>query len=164
MRCFSAGAVRLALHQPVATFLICVDEHVLLVQRMIGSKMGTGGSSGYQYLRSTLRSVAMLLWVPSCDVAISDRYKVFIDLFNLSTYLAPKKYIPLATPEYASLCAMLISYSPITGFLSSLPHTWTHACEPIIATPYHSHNATLDLCTDWRGQVIRLPYPHGPPQ
>ena len=31
------------------------DNHVMLVQRMIGSKAGTGGSSGYQYLRSTVR-------------------------------------------------------------------------------------------------------------
>ncbi|XP_067663604.1 tryptophan 2,3-dioxygenase-like [Haliotis asinina] len=53
-------------------------NHVMMVQRMIGSKVGTGGSSGYQYLRST----------------ISDRYKVFVDLFNLSTYLVPRAYIP----------------------------------------------------------------------
>ncbi|XP_064636676.1 tryptophan 2,3-dioxygenase-like isoform X2 [Lineus longissimus] len=53
-------------------------NHVMLVQRMIGSKLGTGGSSGYQYLRAT----------------ISDRYKVFIDLFNLSTYLIPRHLIP----------------------------------------------------------------------
>ncbi|XP_071452766.1 tryptophan 2,3-dioxygenase isoform X2 [Hetaerina americana] len=32
-------------------------NHVIMVQRMIGSQhLGTGGSSGYQYLRSTLRS------------------------------------------------------------------------------------------------------------
>ncbi|XP_046569229.1 tryptophan 2,3-dioxygenase-like [Haliotis rubra] len=53
-------------------------NHVMMVQRMIGSKVGTGGSSGYQYLRST----------------ISDRYKVFLDLFNLSTFLVPRAYIP----------------------------------------------------------------------
>uniref|UniRef100_A0A023F8V1 Tryptophan 2,3-dioxygenase n=2 Tax=Triatoma infestans TaxID=30076 RepID=A0A023F8V1_TRIIF len=54
-------------------------NHVLMVQRMIGSQhLGTGGSSGYQYLRSTL----------------SDRYKVFLDLFNLSTFLLPRSYIP----------------------------------------------------------------------
>ena len=35
---------------------ILTDNHVMLVQRMIGSQqLGTGGSSGYQYLRSTLR-------------------------------------------------------------------------------------------------------------
>ncbi|CAG5133808.1 unnamed protein product [Candidula unifasciata] len=53
-------------------------NHVMMVQRMIGSKVGTGGSSGYQYLRST----------------VSDRYKVFLDLFNMSTYLIPRDYIP----------------------------------------------------------------------
>lgn len=55
-----------------------------MVQRMIGSQqLGTGGSSGYQYLRSTL----------------SDRYKVFLDLFNLSTFLIPRQFIPPLTTE-----------------------------------------------------------------
>lgn len=59
-------------------------NHVIMVQRMIGSQqLGTGGSSGYQYLRSTL----------------SDRYKVFIDLFNLSTFLIPRGSIPPLTDE-----------------------------------------------------------------
>lgn len=36
--------------------LSITDNHVIMVQRMIGSQQfGTGGSSGYQYLRSTLR-------------------------------------------------------------------------------------------------------------
>lgn len=65
-------------------------NHVLMVQRMIGSsQLGTGGSSGYQYLRSTL----------------SDRYKVFVDLFNLSTFLIPRSYIPKLSPSMRSkLC------------------------------------------------------------
>ncbi|XP_054714108.1 tryptophan 2,3-dioxygenase-like [Uloborus diversus] len=59
-------------------------NHVLMVQRMIGShKLGTGGSSGYWYLRSTL----------------SDRYKVFVDLCNLSQFLIPACYIPPLTPQ-----------------------------------------------------------------
>lgn len=38
------------------------DNHVIMVQRMIGSQqLGTGGSSGYQYLRSTLRLVLKYL-------------------------------------------------------------------------------------------------------
>lgn len=58
-----------------------------MVQRMIGSaQLGTGGSSGYQYLRSTL----------------SDRYKVFLDLFNLSTFLIPRAYIPPLTRHMKS--------------------------------------------------------------
>ncbi|XP_021339203.1 tryptophan 2,3-dioxygenase-like isoform X2 [Mizuhopecten yessoensis] len=71
------------------TLLVDIDSlmtkwrynHVMMVQRMIGSKVGTGGSSGYHYLRST----------------ISDRYKVFLDLFNLSTFLIPRDYIPPLT-------------------------------------------------------------------
>ncbi|CAB3402467.1 unnamed protein product [Caenorhabditis bovis] len=70
----------------ILTFLMDIDSlftkwrynHVLLVQRMLGAKQGTGGSSGYMYLRST----------------VSDRYKVFLDLFNLSTWLIPREYIP----------------------------------------------------------------------
>ncbi|XP_054239076.1 tryptophan 2,3-dioxygenase [Indicator indicator] len=58
-------------------------NHVCMVHRMIGSKAGTGGSSGYQYLRST----------------VSDRYKVFVDLFNLSTFLVPRHWIPKMNPN-----------------------------------------------------------------
>lgn len=75
-------------HQPYQFLSMLMDldsllmkwrsNHVLMAQRMIGSKAGTGGSSGYQYLRSTL----------------SDRYKVFVDLFNLATFHLPLEYIP----------------------------------------------------------------------
>ncbi|XP_057706371.1 tryptophan 2,3-dioxygenase A isoform X2 [Corythoichthys intestinalis] len=58
-------------------------NHVCMVHRMIGSKAGTGGSSGYHYLRST----------------VSDRYKVFVDLFNLATYLVPRHWVPKLTPD-----------------------------------------------------------------
>ncbi|XP_070198004.1 tryptophan 2,3-dioxygenase-like isoform X2 [Littorina saxatilis] len=66
-------------------------NHVMLVQRMIGSKVGTGGSSGYQYLRST----------------ISDRYKVYLDLFNLSTYLIPRAYIAPMTERMKRRLSLL---------------------------------------------------------
>ncbi|XP_078684867.1 tryptophan 2,3-dioxygenase-like isoform X2 [Branchiostoma floridae x Branchiostoma belcheri] len=78
-------------HQPfqLLTQLMDIDSlltkwrynHVTMVQRMLGSKVGTGGSSGYHYLRST----------------VSDRYKVFLDLFNLSTFLIPRDRIPPLT-------------------------------------------------------------------
>ncbi|CAN2388759.1 tryptophan catabolic process to acetyl-CoA [Pristimantis euphronides] len=58
-------------------------NHVCMVHRMIGSKTGTGGSSGYHYLRST----------------VSDRYKVFVDLFNLSTFLVPRHWVPRLNPS-----------------------------------------------------------------
>ncbi|XP_022919231.1 tryptophan 2,3-dioxygenase [Onthophagus taurus] len=84
-------------HQ-ILTLLMDIDSlitkwrynHVLMVQRMLGSsQLGTGGSSGYQYLRSTL----------------SDRYKVFLDLFNLSTFLIPREFIPPLTADFKNnLC------------------------------------------------------------
>jgi len=58
-------------------------NHVMMVQRMIGNKPGTGGSSGYQYLRST----------------VSPRYQVFVDLFNLATFLVPRHVIPPLSGE-----------------------------------------------------------------
>ena len=41
---------------------------------MLGSKVGTGGSSGHQYLKKT-----------------AENNRVFLDLFNLSSFLIPKK-------------------------------------------------------------------------
>ena len=65
-----------------------IDNHVILVQRMLGSQqMGSGGSSGYQYLRSTL----------------SDRYKIFLDLFNMSTFLIPIDQIPPLTTDMKTM-------------------------------------------------------------
>lgn len=86
------GALRIALMRDeegyclpyqVMTLLTDVDalimkwryNHVLMVHRMIGNRQGTGGSSGYSYLKST----------------VSDEYRVFIDFFNLSTFLIPRK-------------------------------------------------------------------------
>ncbi|XP_070198020.1 tryptophan 2,3-dioxygenase-like [Littorina saxatilis] len=59
------------------------SNHVMMVHRMIGKKAGTGGSTGVGYLRETQEG---------------DRYRVFIDLFNVSTYLVPSKFIPPLTP------------------------------------------------------------------
>ena len=51
--------------------------HANLAQRMIGSKIGTGGSSGHSYLSKTL-----------------EKHKIFDDLTNLSTYLIPRSSLP----------------------------------------------------------------------
>jgi len=67
------------------TLLVDMDEllqqwraqHAIMVHRMIGIRVGTGGSMGYAYLRSTL-----------------DKTKVFADLFNLSTFLLPRSSLP----------------------------------------------------------------------
>ncbi len=52
-------------------------RHVLMVQRMIGRKVGTGGSSGHDYLRRTAES-----------------HRMFGDLFALSTFLIPRSRLP----------------------------------------------------------------------
>ncbi len=52
-------------------------RHALMVHRMIGTKIGTGGSSGYHYLKAT-----------------ADKHKVFGDLTNLSTFLIPRAALP----------------------------------------------------------------------
>lgn len=75
------------LQQPkrLLQLLVDIDElsalwrqrHAIMVHRMLGAKMGTGGSSGYHYLRSA-----------------AARHKVFTDLFDLSTFLVPKQALP----------------------------------------------------------------------
>jgi tryptophan 2,3-dioxygenase len=52
-------------------------KHSLLAHRMLGTKIGTGGSTGHHYLRATTQS-----------------NRIFSDLFNLSTYLIPKNLLP----------------------------------------------------------------------
>ncbi len=71
------------------TSLLEIDElfttwryrHVIMVQRMLGSKIGTGGSSGSDYLRKT-----------------TENNRFFKDLFNISTFLLPRSALP-ALPE-----------------------------------------------------------------
>ena len=59
-------------------------NHMELVYRMNGAcQSGTGGSAGYNYLRSTL----------------SDRNRIFVDLLNLPRFFIPRKYIPPLTLE-----------------------------------------------------------------
>lgn len=52
-------------------------RHSLMAQRMLGTKMGSGGSSGHDYLAAT-----------------AARHRVFRDLFALSTYLIPRSKLP----------------------------------------------------------------------
>lgn len=53
------------------------QRHALMAHRMLGAKMGTGGSAGHKYLE-----------------AAANKHKVFSDLFNLSTFLVPKSSLP----------------------------------------------------------------------
>jgi tryptophan 2,3-dioxygenase len=56
-------------------------NHSLMVHRMIGAKMGTGGSSGFHYLRAT-----------------TSKHRVFSDLFDMATYLVPSMMLPPLPP------------------------------------------------------------------
>jgi len=102
-RCFSYKATQAALliflyrdrpilHNPfkLLSKLIDVDElfttwryrHALMVSRMIGRKIGTGGSTGSSYLKET-----------------AERHRVFEDLANLTTFLIPRSSLP-ELPEH----------------------------------------------------------------
>ncbi len=52
-------------------------RHAQMVMRMLGRKMGTGGSSGHDYLKET-----------------AARHQVFRDFHHISTLLVPRSYIP----------------------------------------------------------------------
>ena len=52
-------------------------RHALMVSRMLGRKVGTGGSSGYDYLRAT-----------------ADQHRAYNDLFSIATFLIPRSALP----------------------------------------------------------------------
>lgn len=74
-------------HTPfeMLTELVAIDEglslwryrHALMVNRMIGTKIGTGGSSGQDYLKRTVEA-----------------HRIFTDFFDLSTYLVARSLLP----------------------------------------------------------------------
>ncbi|MCE2791446.1 MAG: tryptophan 2,3-dioxygenase family protein [Planctomycetota bacterium] len=60
-------------------------RHALMVQRMLGTKIGTGGSSGHDYLNRT-----------------TQRNRVYLDLFNVSTFLVPRSALPHLPSELSA--------------------------------------------------------------
>jgi tryptophan 2,3-dioxygenase len=71
------------------TGLVDVDEgftawrqrHALMVHRMIGGRIGTGGTSGHEYLEATAR-----------------KHRIFQDLFDLPTFFIPRSSLPELPP------------------------------------------------------------------
>ena len=57
-------------------------RHAQMVLRMLGNKVGTGGSSGYEYLHKT-----------------SQKHHIYKDLHNISTLLIPRSELPELPPE-----------------------------------------------------------------
>ena len=70
-------------------------RHSLMVRRMIGVKIGTGGSSGHDYLRQT-----------------SDRHQIFGDLFGLSSYLIPRSLLPPLPPDVKARMGFVYASRP----------------------------------------------------
>jgi tryptophan 2,3-dioxygenase len=72
------------------TALVDIDEgfttwrhgHALMARRMIGGRIGTGGTSGFDYLAEAAR-----------------RYRVWADLLDIATYLIPRHAAPPLPPD-----------------------------------------------------------------
>ena len=58
------------------SLLLFRNSHARMVERMIGRRMGTGGSSGVDYLDATLK------------------YRIFVDLWTVRTILVKKDMLP----------------------------------------------------------------------
>ncbi len=75
--------------------LVDIDEglmnwrqtHANMVFRMIGHRPGTGGSSGYTYLKATV-----------------EKRQVFQDITNVVSYLIPKEDLPPLPPSFVEQC------------------------------------------------------------
>jgi tryptophan 2,3-dioxygenase len=61
------------------------QRHAQMVLRMIGTRIGTGGSSGHEYLDRT-----------------AERHKVFADLSALSSFFIPRSALPKLPPDVRS--------------------------------------------------------------
>lgn len=96
----------LTLPHRLLSLLVEIDEmftawrgrHASMVHRMLGVKMGTGGSSGYHYLKAT-----------------AERHKVFSDLCNLSTFLIPRAALPPLPDSVKQRLAFAWGGSSVSG-------------------------------------------------
>ena len=83
--------------------LIDIDEgftawryrHALMVRRMIGDKVGTGGTSGHVYLQKA-----------------AERHRAFGDLFELPTFCIPRSALPQLPPEVQEQLGFRWEHSP----------------------------------------------------
>ncbi len=93
----AALLINLYRHEPIfqlpfrfLTALVDIDEgfttwrhrHALMVHRMIGGRIGTGGTAGHDYLAAAAR-----------------RHRVFTDLFDLPTFFIPRSALPALPAE-----------------------------------------------------------------
>jgi tryptophan 2,3-dioxygenase len=72
-------------------------RHALMAHRMIGRKVGTGGSSGADYLKSA-----------------TDKHRIYNDFFNLATFLIPRSRLPKMPDAMKKQLGFRFSYSTST--------------------------------------------------
>jgi tryptophan 2,3-dioxygenase len=90
----------------VLTGLMDLDEaltnwryrHALMVRRMIGSRVGTGGTSGYHYLRQS-----------------AEKSRVFNDLFAVATFLLPRSRVPELPAEVEKAMGFYFTVGDLPG-------------------------------------------------
>ena len=80
-------SLSLSLFQILCFFFHRRHRHAIMVHRMIGRKLGTGGSSGYSYLKAT-----------------AERHKIFTDLFNLSKSFSNSLSFPNTFSSFFEYC------------------------------------------------------------
>ena len=66
-------------------------RHAIMAHRLLGSKIGTGGSSGHDYLKMA-----------------TENNRVYKDLFDLATFLVPKDHIPVLPEKWEDLMSFKI--------------------------------------------------------
>ena len=71
------------------------NRHAQMVLRTLGRKIGTGGSSGYDYLKST-----------------ADHHRIFYDLHHISTLLIPRSELPELPSELRAKLDFKFSIDP----------------------------------------------------
>jgi tryptophan 2,3-dioxygenase len=71
------------------------NRHAQMVLRTLGRKIGTGGSSGYDYLKST-----------------ADHHRIFYDLHHISTLLIPRSELPELPSELRKKLDFKFSIDP----------------------------------------------------
>jgi len=69
-------------------------RHAQMVKRMIGNKVGTGGSSGHGYLIET-----------------AEKHKIFHDFHNISSLLIPRSELPVLPDSFEQSLGFFFSHS-----------------------------------------------------
>jgi tryptophan 2,3-dioxygenase len=75
-------------------------RHAQMVMRMLGNKIGTGGSSGHLYLRET-----------------AEKHNIFKDLHNISTLLIPRSELPVLPLKIIKNLGYYFNFQKIDDYL-----------------------------------------------